>query len=119
MRVGPNSVQVGVPQDAEQPRLGPGRIAKLVQLELGLAKRLLRQVVGVGRRPGQPEGVSVQRLVVGVHKLLDAPLTAGPLHTRTYTDSHDPRRAAFIPTPSARLTEPGLPYGQSWIHARA
>ena len=80
MRIVVQSMQVGIPQDAEQPRSGPARIAKLVELELRLAKRLLRQVVGVGRRTREAEGVTVQRFVMGIHKVLDAPPIAGPLH---------------------------------------
>src|SRR5262249_30970159 len=38
------------------------------------------QVLGVGRGPGQAKRVAVERFIVRVHKLLDPPLTTGPLH---------------------------------------
>src|SRR5205823_6357852 len=38
----------------------------------GLGERLLSQVVGVGRRPGEPVGVPVQRIVMGVDQVADA-----------------------------------------------
>src|SRR5438477_430322 len=74
------AVQVGVAQDAEQPRLGPARVAELRPMHLGLAEGLLRQVLGVGGRAGQAIGVAVQGGVVLLDQPLYIPLTAGQTH---------------------------------------
>src|SRR5262245_56073821 len=93
---GPAPVEVGVPQDAEQPRLGPPGVAELVHLHLRLTNRLLCQVFGISGGAGQTVRVPVQRQVVFIDELLDASLAAGPLHAEP-TYPLEPTVAGLFP----------------------
>src|SRR5687767_11798354 len=88
-----------------------------MELELRLEKRLLGQVFRVRRGPRETEGVAVQRDVVRLDKVLDAPLTAGPLHAGTYLKDMSRRRKRYSRGDRARCSEISN-YGAWPIHAR-
>jgi hypothetical protein len=73
-------MQVQVPQNAKEPRLGTRRVAKLRQIQLRLAESFLREIFGVRGAAGQAEGIAVQALIMFLNKLLQAPTTARQTH---------------------------------------
>src|SRR5262249_33232902 len=101
----------------EQPGLGPGRVTQLVKLELGLAERLLGQVLRVGGRTGQAIGVAVQRAVMLLDQPLHTPLAAGQAHGTRSPPRPDASRGRFIPAYGGKtLHGPGP--GQDFAVAR-
>ena len=78
-----------------QPIAGRVHVAQLLQVFLSRQEDLLREVLGVGHRPGQPVGVSVDRLMVVGDQLRDVLITWLGSHRRS--SSMRPKRAPLFP----------------------
>src|SRR5947209_2874770 len=103
MLAGAQAVQIGVAQDAKQPRARPGRLAELVELLLGLAKPLPGQILRVRGGAGQSVRKTIERHVMLVEQFLDAPLTAGKIHGLSSPIIPEPGSGRFIPASRKNL----------------
>src|SRR5262245_2137358 len=88
-------MQVGVPQDAEQPGTGAAWVAQLVQALLRLAEGLLYQIFGIGAGTGQTIGVAIQRIGILLDQTLDHFRAAGQSHRTTSSSSMNRRRHIY------------------------